>query len=44
MVIAIAGARLMSLSPEDVPEESKFLLGVDYARLWKGVKAAVTAG
>jgi hypothetical protein len=45
--------RLMTLSPEDVPEESKFLLEVDFARLQTGevtsqhywvhaVKAAVT--
>jgi hypothetical protein len=47
--------RLVTLSPEDVPEESKFLLEVDFARLQTGevtsqhycvhaVKAAVTAG
>lgn len=47
--------RLMSLSPEDVPEESKFLLEVVFARLKTGeistqhywvhvVKAAVAAG
>jgi hypothetical protein len=47
--------RLMTLTPEDVPEESKFLLEVDFARLRTGdimgqhywvhaVKAAVMAG
>jgi hypothetical protein len=47
--------RLASLTPEEVPEESKFLLEVDFARLVAGevttqhywvhaVKAAVVAG
>lgn len=47
--------RLIHVAPEDVPEESKFLLEVDFARLRKGelttqhywvhaVKAAVVAG
>jgi hypothetical protein len=47
--------RLASLTPEEVPEESKYLLEVDFARLVTGevtmqhywvhaVKAAVVAG